>query len=295
MSCHAPATLSSPRTGCGFTSPEGRGKEAGFSLVELSIVLVILGLLVGGILVGQSLIRAAELRSLVTDFERYQNAVITFRDKYYDLPGDMAAATDFWGEAGTGTACQTTEGTGTQTCNGNSDGKITNNTALNGIEVMRAWQHLANAGLVEGTFSGVSRTPGTGLAHDAVPGKSTPTSKIYNVTWAFWYGWNPIEGFSGRYLAGDPSWFEGIYNNMFILGGQYPSPGSPVVGFLSTQEGWSIDDKIDDGGPATGRIVIFKSTSPIGTNCATTDSVATSGWNLSNETARCFLIFRQLF
>ena len=34
-----------------------------FSLVELSIVLVILGLLTGGILTGQSLIRAAELRS----------------------------------------------------------------------------------------------------------------------------------------------------------------------------------------------------------------------------------------
>ena len=32
-----------------------------FSLVELSIVLVILGLLVGGVLTGQSLIRAAEL------------------------------------------------------------------------------------------------------------------------------------------------------------------------------------------------------------------------------------------
>ena len=32
---------------------------SGFSLVELSIVLVILGLLVGGVLTGQSLIRVA--------------------------------------------------------------------------------------------------------------------------------------------------------------------------------------------------------------------------------------------
>lgn len=43
----------------------------GFSLVELSIVLVILGLLVGGVLTGQSLIRAAELRSVSTEFQKY--------------------------------------------------------------------------------------------------------------------------------------------------------------------------------------------------------------------------------
>ena len=40
------------------------GNSSAFSLVELSIVLVILGLLVGGVLSGQSLIRASELRSV---------------------------------------------------------------------------------------------------------------------------------------------------------------------------------------------------------------------------------------
>ena len=35
--------------------------RAAFTLVELSIVLVILGLLVGGVLTGQSLIHAAQL------------------------------------------------------------------------------------------------------------------------------------------------------------------------------------------------------------------------------------------
>ena len=72
--------------------------RAAFSLVELSIVLVILGLLTGGILTGQNLIRAAELRSVVTEFQTYQTAVMTFRDKYFALPGDMTNATDFWGE-----------------------------------------------------------------------------------------------------------------------------------------------------------------------------------------------------
>ena len=71
--------------------------RSGFSLVELSIVLVILGLLTGGILAGQSLIRAAELRSVATESQRYMAALNSFRDKYFALPGDMANATAFWG------------------------------------------------------------------------------------------------------------------------------------------------------------------------------------------------------
>ncbi len=52
----------------------------GFSLVELSIVLVILGLPTGGILAGQSLIRAAELRSVSTEYNRFVTATQSFRD-----------------------------------------------------------------------------------------------------------------------------------------------------------------------------------------------------------------------
>jgi prepilin-type N-terminal cleavage/methylation domain-containing protein len=71
----------------------------GLSMVELSIVLFIFGLLTGSILDGQSLIKAAEPRSLRTDISLYQSALFAFRDKYMALPGDMTNATSFWGTA----------------------------------------------------------------------------------------------------------------------------------------------------------------------------------------------------
>jgi prepilin-type N-terminal cleavage/methylation domain-containing protein len=65
----------------------------GFTLIELSIVLVIIGLIVGGVLVGQDLIRAAEVRAQITQIEKFNTAVNTFHGKFGALPGDMDALT----------------------------------------------------------------------------------------------------------------------------------------------------------------------------------------------------------
>ena len=63
--------------------------QRGFTLIELSIVLVIIGLIVGVVLVGQDLIRAAGVRATISQIEKYQTAVNTFRGKYGYLPGDI--------------------------------------------------------------------------------------------------------------------------------------------------------------------------------------------------------------
>lgn len=44
--------------------------QSGFTLIELSIVLVIIGLIVGGVLVGRDLIKAAEVRAQVSQIEK---------------------------------------------------------------------------------------------------------------------------------------------------------------------------------------------------------------------------------
>lgn len=65
----------------------------GFTLLELSMVLVIIGLIVGSVMVGQELIRNAEVRATLKQIEQIETAVNNFRLKYNCLPGDCASAT----------------------------------------------------------------------------------------------------------------------------------------------------------------------------------------------------------
>ncbi|MFZ4542239.1 MAG: type II secretion system protein [Rickettsiales bacterium] len=129
-----------------------------FTLVELSIVLVIVGLLIGGILVGQTLIHAGELRRETVTIDQIKTGLLAFKDKYMGLPGDISNATQFWGAAdgndGLGTDCYIAVGAGTSTCNGNGDGLLEQ-----GTENYRMWQQLVVAGFFKGTFTGVPGTP----------------------------------------------------------------------------------------------------------------------------------------
>ncbi|MAR56631.1 MAG: hypothetical protein CMM93_05555 [Rickettsiales bacterium] len=211
----------------------------GFSLVELSIVLVILGLLTGGILTGQSLIRAAELRSITTDFNRYQTAVRSFRDKYFAMPGDMRNATRFWATDPDGCPTHAVQVTKKETCDGDGNGFFTDDA-----EAFRFWQHLANAGLVEGSYSGVA---GTGSSTHAVIGLNVPTTKLSNVS------------FTANYFgitSGSATQFATEYGNIFEFGGSR-SNGRTIDPILTPEEAWNIDTKIDDGKPGYGLLIAY--------------------------------------
>jgi hypothetical protein len=169
----------------------------GFTLVEIAIVLVVIGLVVGGILVGRDLIRAAELRSVISDVEKFKTAVNTFRLKFNAIPGDMPDATTYWGAADPNpVTCQTTVGTGTQTCNGNGDWKIGAPgwaygafPGVNIDECYRFWQHLANAQLIRGQYTGIGYAA---FLWEARVGVNVPASSIsgagFSVEYALSYG-----------------------------------------------------------------------------------------------------------
>lgn len=66
--------------------------QKGFTLVELSIVIVVIGLLIGGVLKGQEMYANAQITATISQVQSYEAATILFYDQYNALPGDMRGA-----------------------------------------------------------------------------------------------------------------------------------------------------------------------------------------------------------
>ena len=67
-------------------------KQAGFTLVELAVVMIIIGLLIGGVLKGQELIANAQIAATASAVKGIDAATTTFRDTFAAMPGDMRNA-----------------------------------------------------------------------------------------------------------------------------------------------------------------------------------------------------------
>ena len=65
--------------------------QAGFTLVELAIGLVIIGLLIGAILGGAQMIKNAKIKRQISDMRGLYGAVYVYFDRFLQLPGDTDA------------------------------------------------------------------------------------------------------------------------------------------------------------------------------------------------------------
>ena len=62
---------------------------SGFTLVEISIVMIIIGLLIGGTFGGMKLVENMQVNKTVQDLKAIEAAGVTFKDTYGRLPGDI--------------------------------------------------------------------------------------------------------------------------------------------------------------------------------------------------------------
>jgi prepilin-type N-terminal cleavage/methylation domain-containing protein len=72
-------------------------KKSGFTLLELSIVLAIIGLLAGSVIAGKELMKAAQIRQQITQLQNYQTAFMTFKTKYGCYAGDCPNGDQLFG------------------------------------------------------------------------------------------------------------------------------------------------------------------------------------------------------
>lgn len=238
--------------------------SSAFSLVELSIVLVILGLLVGGILAGQSLIRAAELRAVTTERDRYLAAIGAFRDKYFAFPGDFSTS-----------AFGTTGWIGF----GNGDRQITQSLTPTANEESLFWIHLTQAGLIEGSYTNIDWSS----AHTI--GTHVPRSKVNGAGWFM-----PTTG------TKDESWFSHYpaeYGNALYFGkGNAWVPAAAIT----APEAWNIDTKIDDGKPDKGNVMTMEAQADATNGCTNpgqSASIQTNvAYDLDNPAIACVFLMK---
>ena len=212
-------------------------QNAGFTLVEMAIVLTIIALIVGGVLTGQDLIKSSQIRGTVTQMEKYNAAANTFRGKFHGYPGDISNIKAV--EYGFNTA-QNDAGRDGTSGKGDSNSMVEGcsaSAAALGCETMLFWLDLQKAGMINGetnltSITGVLQASKTNLElQKLLPPTRLRENSLYTV---FTNGSRNFYGIGA--LATTAS---GGYNGL---------PG------LTPLEARGIDDKMDDGTPTTGSV-----------------------------------------
>jgi prepilin-type N-terminal cleavage/methylation domain-containing protein len=257
-----------------------RNQTLGFTLIELSIVLVIIGLVVGGILLGEDLIEGARTRAQVSQIEKYQTAFVTFKGKYKGLPGDLVSskASQFGFAARAGT-------------NGHGDGDgwlescldvatLNGSNVFVGCETLLAWRDLAESGLIPGNFS--SNTDAMLTASASADADHFPQaaygSAIDLHVWTTGVVTNPY-----KYRVS-----VSLLNIHGAAGGLTGFTAATAFSNFTPLTLFNIDRKIDDGMPCTGKMVTTFPWLPLLSTCNdVTCTTATPEYNIGNDTPYC--------
>jgi len=234
-------------------------KKSAFSLIELSIVLIIIGLLIAGITGGASLIKSSELRSIMGEARGYAVSVNSFFTQYDQYPGDAIVNVG----NNSGVIPQAV---------GDRDNKIefvSDNATSPIAEGIDAWFDLKDIGAIDMVLTALTHTSATaGTLHVPGPltmGADVPGSKIKGAGWVFDYNQNALQNvvvLTGNTTGYATTTFQSMVNP---LGAAPAYAGASTVntdgtGIASTEiitagDALAIDSKIDDGKANSGNVL----------------------------------------
>lgn len=230
---------------------------AAFTLIELSISILIIGLIVTSISSASKFIKTIKRNSVITDFYKYEQAINSFKSKYGYWPGDFPDAYVTFKNS----SC--TNATSPSGCNGDGNGIVNQSLGNSNEEILLAWQHLSLSGLIDSTYTGSVR--------------SFPPGRYRNGYYALTYFNN-----YGNKLVGHALTYSKLATQL------------PNMNVLSSQDAYFIDLKMDDGLPANGKLFGLNS-SAVSAGCPVASNLPNSSlkYNFSTSDAQdyCFLIF----
>lgn len=265
--------------------------QSAFTLIELSIVLVIIGLVVGGVFVGRDLIHAAFARAQITQMITLETQIHAFKTKYGCLPGDCVNATSFLPATFVGpllanmvnNEIRNGDGDGIIRAVYGTDGPFSAPECLQGAgsdEPSQLFAHLVAANL--GSYKA-----------SAAMYVFWPYAKLDNGTSIFISCLNGVvyPGFTPTFL---------INNNIMVIAGGGAGSAYGRIGYATGLYSWTgygyiglshaymsnIDTKIDNGLPSSGNVgVISSSPSNVGA-CST----ASNSYNTSSLAFTCMVV-----
>lgn len=233
-------------------------QRQGFTLIEMSIVLVIIGLIVGGVLAGKELVDNAKVLKLRSAVENAVAATRSFEGKYDALPGDMANANVIW------PSCDSPA----TNCNGNGNQKI------DLTESARAWQQLSDAGMVPGSYDG------QGLSGIGTQVPKAPYSQSGLVI-----AWDNAVYNTGHFIGvGDTS-----STVLFAFGTPAITQTVHMNASFDPALAFRLDSKFDDGIPFKGKVIGERPLSSF--SCYNISSPAGETYQTAISGKHCFLKF----
>lgn len=223
-------------------------RKQGFTLIQMSVALIIIGLIIGGVLTGNHLKNAAAVAAQVSQINKFNTAIVLFQTKTGYLPGDIpnpyATQYGFQSRGAYGG-----EGDGNNIIEGNCQNVAGFGGEIPGFDIACGelavfWQDLTTANLIDSSIGTGAGYPQINAAvyvdPTTVPSFSgwLPTAKLGKNNFVYVFSVGGVNYFAVSSVT-KLSWY--LYGNT--------SPG------LTVQQAYAIDTKIDDGLPQSGNVV----------------------------------------